>query len=411
MEPERLAAIPFFAALSEQVRDAVAEAAFEVEAAAGETLATEGDFGYALYAIESGTAEVTADGTPLRALGPGDVFGEIAVLASGRRTATVVASEPMRRSSSATSGRSRSATRRRRRASVRSSPSGAPPAAEPGAPPAATFPPAMRARIWGCRGSLATPGEATVRYGGNTTCVELRAASGAVVVLDAGTGVRDLGRTLVGRVREIDLLLTHLHLDHIEGLGFFAPLFDPGCTIHVHGPRPDGGTLEEMVSAYLSPPYFPVPFERIDATITFAEVERDTFELDGLRVTSVPVKHPGPTLAYRIEEDGSSLAFVPDNEPGLDPSSGLEVAGGADLLLHDAQYTDEEYASRVGWGHCAISHLTAYLREAAPRRAVMVHHDPTHADGQLEAMLERVRSASGHGQLELGREGLELSPA
>ncbi|HZQ15896.1 MAG TPA: MBL fold metallo-hydrolase [Gaiellaceae bacterium] len=269
----------------------------------------------------------------------------------------------------------------------------------------------MKARIWGCRGSLATPGEQTVRYGGNTTCVELRSASGAVVVLDAGTGIRDLGRALAGQVRELDLLLTHLHLDHIEGLGFFAPLFDPACTIRVHGPRPDGGSLAEMIAAYLSPPYFPLPFERIDASVTFVELERDTFELDGLRVASVPVEHPGPTLAYRISENGRSLAFVPDNEPGLDPASGLEVAGGADLLLHDAQYTDEEYATRVGWGHCALSHLTAYLREAAPARAVMVHHDPAHDDAQLEAMLGRAREASGHERLELGHEGLELFPA
>lgn len=266
----------------------------------------------------------------------------------------------------------------------------------------------MEARIWGCRGSLATPGPRTVRYGGNTTCVELRTASGAVVVLDAGTGIRDLGRTLIGTVTELDLLLTHLHLDHIEGLGFFAPLFDPGCTIRIYGPRPDGGSLAEMVSAYLSPPYFPVPFERIDADISFVELERDTFELDGMRVTSAPVTHPGPTLAYRLSENGSSLAFVPDNEPGLARESGLEVAAGADLLLHDAQYTDDEYAARVGWGHCSLSHFTAYLRDAAPARAVMVHHDPAHDDAELERMLAEAHSASGHERLELGREGLVL---
>ncbi len=269
----------------------------------------------------------------------------------------------------------------------------------------------MEARIWGCRGSLATPGEHTVRYGGNTTCLELRAASGAVVVLDAGTGIRDLGRTLVGRVTEIDLLLTHLHLDHIEGLGFFAPLFDPACTITVHGPRPDGGSLAEMIATYLSPPYFPVPFDRIDAQLSFVELERDSFELDGLRVTSAPVKHPGPTLAYRLSESGASLAFVPDNEPGLERESGLEVAAGADLLLHDAQYTDAEYEERVGWGHCSLSHFAGYLRDAAPARALMFHHDPSHDDEALESMLEVARDASGHERLELGREGLELSLA
>jgi phosphoribosyl 1,2-cyclic phosphodiesterase len=268
----------------------------------------------------------------------------------------------------------------------------------------------MRARIWGCRGSLATPGQGTVRYGGNTTCVEVRAASGAVVVLDAGTGIRELGRSLAGeQVRELDLLLTHLHLDHIEGLGFLAPLFDPDCQVRIHGPRPDGGTLEEKISAYLSPPYFPVPFERLGASITFVEVERDSWELDGLRVTSVPVRHPGPTLGYRLTEGERSLAFVPDNEPGLEPESGLEVAGGADLLLHDSQYTDEEYATRVGWGHTSLTHLVRYLGDAAPARAVMVHHDPAHDDAQLERLLGEAQAASGHAELELGYEGLELT--
>lgn len=270
----------------------------------------------------------------------------------------------------------------------------------------------MKARIWGCRGSLATPGGATVRYGGNTTCVEVWTASGALVVLDAGTGIRSLGWALAGRqIRELDLLLTHLHLDHIEGLGFFAPLFDPACTIRIYGPRPADGSLEEKIRAYLSPPYFPLPFDRLDARITFEELERDVFDLDSLRVSSTPVRHPGPTLAYRLVEGDRSLVFVPDNEPGLDPSSGLELAGEADILLHDSQYTDEEYSTRVGWGHTSQSDLAHYLRDAAPRRAVMVHHDPSHEDAQLERLLEEVRGASQHPDLTLGHEGLELELA
>jgi phosphoribosyl 1,2-cyclic phosphodiesterase len=270
----------------------------------------------------------------------------------------------------------------------------------------------MNARIWGCRGSLATPGQRTVRYGGNTTCVEVRAASGAVVILDAGTGIRDLGQKLAGeRVRELDLLLTHLHLDHIEGLGFLAPLFDPECHVRIHGPRPDGGTLAEKIIGYLSPPYFPMPFEQLNATITFVEVERETWQLDGLEVSSVPVRHPGPTLAYRLTEGDRSFAFVPDNEPGLERDSGLEVAGDADLLFHDSQYTDEEYSTRIGWGHTSFSHLIRYLGDAAPARAVMVHHDPAHDDAQLDRLLEQARTASGRDELELGlgHEGLELT--
>jgi phosphoribosyl 1,2-cyclic phosphodiesterase len=267
----------------------------------------------------------------------------------------------------------------------------------------------MRARIWGCRGSLATPGEATVRYGGNTTCLEVRSAGGAVVVIDAGTGIRDLGHALEDEsLHHLDLLLTHLHLDHIEGLGFFALLFDPESTIKIHGPRPLNGTLREKIAAYLSPPYFPVPFDHIDARLSFEEIESDAWNINGLRISSAPVCHPGATLAYRIEEHGASLAFVPDNEPGLEPESGLEVAGGADVLFHDSQFTDEEYATRVGWGHTSQSDFTAYLKAAAPKRAVMVHHDPSHGDDQLEQMLDQARNDSGHDDLCLGHEELEL---
>ena len=138
-----------------------------------------------------------------------------------------------------------------------------------------------------------------------------------------------------------------------------------------------------------------MPFERIDARLSFEEIESDTWDINGLRISSAPVCHPGATLAYRIAENGASLAFVPDNEPGLDAESGLAVAGGADVLLHDSQYTDEEYATRVGWGHTSLSDFAAYLRAASPRRAVMVHHDPGHDDEQLEEMLEQARARVG----------------
>jgi phosphoribosyl 1,2-cyclic phosphodiesterase len=270
----------------------------------------------------------------------------------------------------------------------------------------------MKARIWGCRGSLSTPGASTVRYGGNTSCVEVRTPSGALIVLDAGTGIRNLGAALAGEeVKELDLVLTHLHLDHIEGLGFFAPLFDPECVVRVWGPRPVDGSLHDLLAAYLSPPYFPVPFENIPAQISFTEVGEESWEIGGLRIASVPVKHPGTTLGYRLSQNGTSLAYIPDNEPGLEPGSGLSVSGGADVLLHDAQFTDAEYSSRVGWGHSAVSHFVAYLAEAAPGRALMFHHDPSHADRQLEEMLAEVRRQSGRDDVELAFEGFALDLA
>ncbi len=264
----------------------------------------------------------------------------------------------------------------------------------------------MRTRIWGCRGSLATPGPATAGTGGNTSCIEVRAGSGAVVVLDAGTGIRPLGATLAG-TRELDLLLTHLHLDHVEGLAFFAPLHDPACTVRIWGPPQDEATLAERIATWLSPPYFPVPFEQFAARIEIHEVRDEAWELGGVRVRSARTQHPGPTLAYRLDEDGRSLAYVPDNEPGLDGANVVELAQGADVLLHDAQYTAEEYAQRVGWGHASIADFTRVVRKANPGRALMFHHDPSHDDAQLERMRQEAQKLAGR-EVELAVEGLIL---
>jgi len=248
-----------------------------------------------------------------------------------------------------------------------------------------------------------------VRYGGNTSCVEVRPPDGSLIVLDAGTGIRSLGLALAGTpVHEVDLLLTHMHLDHIEGLGFFTPLFDPDCTLRIWGPSPNGTTLRQHIATYLSPPYFPVPFEQIPARITFNEVWDDAWELDGLRIATTPVSHPGRTVGYRISQNGTSIAFIPDNEPALDHESGLAVAADVDLLFHDAQYTDAEYRTRVGWGHTSLADLTNYLAAAAPRRALMFHHDPAHTDEQLEQMLDDARRGFDSGELSLAHEGLEI---
>jgi phosphoribosyl 1,2-cyclic phosphodiesterase len=266
----------------------------------------------------------------------------------------------------------------------------------------------MRATIWGCRGSLATPGPSTLRYGGNTSCVELRPANGGIVVLDAGTGIRGLGGSLVAEApKHIDLLLTHLHLDHVEGLGFFAPLFVPGCRVTIWGPPQRDSSLAARIAAYLSPPHFPVRFDELPADVEFREVWRDRWELNGVTILCEPVEHPGSTLGYRLEEDGLSFAYIPDNEPGIDPQSGLALADRATVLLHDAQYTAEEYASRAGWGHTAVDHLADYLDAARPGRALMFHHAPEHADDELEAMQALAQELSGR-EVELAADGLEI---
>ena len=164
----------------------------------------------------------------------------------------------------------------------------------------------MEAIVWGCRGSLASPGAATVRYGGNTSCVEVRLDDGTVLVLDAGTGVRELGRTLVGHDGPIHVLLTHMHLDHVEGLGFFAPFWEPGAELHFWGPRSPLHTLEERISRYLSPPLFPLQVADSPAQLHFHDVPTGPWRIGSATIRAGEVLHPGPTVGYRIEEGAAS---------------------------------------------------------------------------------------------------------
>jgi phosphoribosyl 1,2-cyclic phosphodiesterase len=279
----------------------------------------------------------------------------------------------------------------------------------------------VEVKIWGCRGSLATPGVETLRYGGNTSCVEVR-VNGAVLVFDAGTGARRLGAALAEEgPEELHLLLTHLHLDHLEGLGFFAPLRRRGNVVHIWGPPSPVRSLAERISRYLSPPLFPVQLSDLDATIHFHDVPDGEWEIAGARLTAGHVIHLGPTVGYRIEHDGWSLAYLPDHEPALGVElipthsewiSGYPIAHGADVLLHDAQYTDDEYAARIGWGHSSVDTAVAYAQAAHAGRLVLFHHDPVHGDVQLEHMLGHARDLwrNGGPPPTLASEGMEISP-
>ena len=176
----------------------------------------------------------------------------------------------------------------------------------------------MEARVWGCRGSLASPGADTVRYGGNTSCVEVRLESGHLLILDAGTGIRPLGAAMDGEpFDELHIFLTHLHLDHLQGLGFFRPLFRPGADIHVWGPASPVQSLADRIAIYLSPPLFPVRLADIPARITFHDAPEDGVTIGSATVRAASVAHQGPTVGYRIEENGRTLAYLPDHEPSL----------------------------------------------------------------------------------------------
>lgn len=277
----------------------------------------------------------------------------------------------------------------------------------------------MIVRVWGARGSLSAPGPATVGYGGNTSCVELELADGSTLILDAGSGIRELGQRLLERDRgELHICLTHLHLDHVEGLGFFAPLWRAGWKLRFWGPPSTTATLRERVSRYLSPPLFPVGLSEAPAEAVFADVPREPWRIGSAIVEAQTVEHRGPTLGYRIEEEGNVLAYVPDHEPYLtaalddEPAwiSGWALAAGADLLFHDSQYTDEEYEHRVGWGHSSGTQAAAFARAAGVRRLAMFHHDPMRSDRALDELYDEVADLLRLDQEPplIAREGLEI---
>jgi ribonuclease BN (tRNA processing enzyme) len=276
-------------------------------------------------------------------------------------------------------------------------------------------------RIWGARGSLSAPGPATVGYGGNTSCVELELADGTTLILDAGSGIRELGQRLVERdPGEVYICLTHLHLDHVEGLGFFAPLWRAGWKLRFWGPPSPTATLRAGVSRYLSPPLFPIALSEAPAEATFEDVPREPWRVGSAVIEAQTVEHRGPTLGFRIEDEGRVLAYVPDHEPYLTAElddrpewiSGWALAANADLLLHDSQYTDEEYGGgRLGWGHSSATHAAAFARAAGVRQLAMFHHDPMRSDDELEALYDQVAAAlKDHQETPLiAREGLQIA--
>ena len=261
----------------------------------------------------------------------------------------------------------------------------------------------MRVKLWGTRGSLATPGNETVRYGGNTSCVEVRGADGTLLVLDAGTGIRRLGANLGPDAGRVDLLLSHLHMDHIQGLGFFRPLDQPGHEVHIWGPPSTTLDLRTRLGRYLSPPLFPVRLSELPCSLTLHDVPLEAFEIGSFKIAAALVCHPGPTVGYRITENGASIAYIPDHEPALgvrqfpeasEWTSGFDLATGVDLLIHDAQYSTVEYPRHVGWGHSAVRHAVAFAAAAKVKRLVTFHHDPGHDDVALDRLIDEARNSA-----------------
>lgn len=275
----------------------------------------------------------------------------------------------------------------------------------------------MRIHLRGVRGSIPTADPYTVRYGGNTSCAEIT-EDGWRLVLDAGSGMRYCDTKEKPENRRIDIFLTHLHLDHIIGLGFFDPLFDPEMEVHIWGPASSRHPLRARLTRYLSPPLFPVLIRNLPCRLSLHEIGDSEFDIGPFRIRSSYVIHPGPTVGFRIQGRNSTFTYIPDHEPalgrkGLSPDhrwiSGFDLAKGADLLLHDAQYTGEEYRSKTGWGHSAMEDAMRFASLAGVKHLLLAHHDPDHSDNQLDAIFSELQKANNSPFLfEMAVEGSEF---
>ncbi len=287
----------------------------------------------------------------------------------------------------------------------------------------------MNVRFWGTRGSLAKPGPTTLRHGGNTSCVEVRADDGTLIVLDCGTGAHGLGQALTtpGERRHGHLMITHTHWDHIQGFPFFAPLFVPGCAWDIYAPGALGQQLERTLAGQMEYNYFPVTLAQLGAAIRYHDLTEGRFTVGGVRVTAQYMNHPALALGYRLESGGRVVVYAVDHEPHA-PNPVVRAGGespihdedrrhvdflaGADLVIHDAQYTIDEYPQKTGWGHTPAEWAVDYAVAAGAARLALFHHDPLRDDDAVDRIAEicrqRARAAGSPLQVFAAAEGLEV---
>ncbi len=268
----------------------------------------------------------------------------------------------------------------------------------------------MRIRFWGTRGSIATPGPGTNHFGGNTSCVELTTANGDLLIFDCGTGVHRLAAELMAqRKQAIDanILLGHTHWDHIQGFPFFSPAFVTGNSVSIYGPEGSRGSLHDVLAGQMEFTYFPVALNQLPAAITYYDLTEGIHTIGGVRVATQFLNHPAMTVGYRVEADGVAMVYLVDHEPFSDELWRADAEPGqiesilhegdrrhakfmadADLVIHDAQYTPAEYASKKTWGHSPYDYVVRVAAAAGVRRVALTHHDPGH-DDHFVAEIER----------------------
>lgn len=278
----------------------------------------------------------------------------------------------------------------------------------------------MKVKFWGVRGSIPCPGPATQKYGGNTSCLQILGGS-EIVIVDAGTGIRELGLELMKKPpSKVHLLLTHTHWDHIQGFPFFPPIYRAGNEIHIYGPGTHEKTLEEALLFQMQHTYFPVSGVELAAKIRFTQIEEISFQIGTICVSTKFMNHPIRVLAYKFQRGNRTLVYTGDNEPyengRPDHEANQEVqtfVAGADLLIADTQYTDEEYATKHGWGHSSLSHVLDLALGANVKRLALFHHEPTHTDRHLDGMerLARKLAAKRTHRLRpfMAREGMQVA--